>query len=63
MVDDALPDADALRARCLARTDWIEGWPHKPESWPGLRSIPALDDAELAHVEALVRKATGAKKL
>ncbi len=62
-IDDALPDAEALRARCLARSDWIEGWPHKPESWPGLRSIPALDEAELAHVEALVRKATGAKKL
>jgi hypothetical protein len=63
VVDDALPDARALRERCLARSDWIEGWPHKPESWPGLRSIPALDEAELAHVEALVRKATGAKKL
>ena len=63
VVDDALPDADALRARCLARTDWIEGWPHKPESWPGLRSIPALDEAEMAHVEARVRDATGARKL
>ena len=49
VVDDALPDADALRARCLARTDWIEGWPHKPESWPGMRSIPALDEAEMSH--------------
>lgn len=63
VIDDALPDAGALRERCLARTDWIEGWPHKPESWPGLRSIPALDEAEMAHVEALVREATGAKKL
>ena len=63
VIDDALPDAGALRARCLARTDWIEGWPHKPESWPGLRSIPALDEAEMAHVEARVRDATGARKL
>ena len=63
VIDDALPDAAALRARCIGRNDWIEGWPHKPESWPGLRSIPALDESELAHIEALVRQATGAKKL
>jgi len=63
LLDDALPDPAAVRARCLAKTDWVEGWPHKPESWPGLRAMPGLEPAELAHVEAKVRAATGASKL
>ncbi|MEO6104552.1 MAG: DUF6445 family protein [Pseudoxanthomonas sp.] len=63
LLDDALPDPDAVRARCLAKTDWIEGWPHKPESWPGLRAMPGLFPDELALLEAKVRKATGASKL
>ena len=63
VLDDALADAGALRARCLAKTDWIEGYPHKPESWPGLRSIPALEADELARIEAWVMQATGAKRL
>jgi len=63
LLDNALPDADALRARCLAKTDWIEGYPYKPESWPGLRAIPALEADELALIEAWVRQATGAKRL
>jgi hypothetical protein len=63
VLNDVLPNADEVRARCLARTDWTEGYPHKPESWPGLRAMPALEPAELAHVEGLVRTATGAAKL
>jgi hypothetical protein len=63
IVDDALPDPLAVRARALARQDWSLGYPHRPESWPGMRVIPGLEPEELAHVEALVRKATGAKKL
>jgi hypothetical protein len=63
LVDDALPDPMAVRTRCLAKTDWIEGWPHKPESWPGLRAMPGLEPGELAIVEAKVRAATGASKL
>ncbi|RSS84145.1 DUF6445 family protein [Streptomyces sp. WAC06614] len=63
VLDDALPDADAVRARCLARTDWTEGYPHKPEAWPGLRTMPGLEADELAQVERLVRKATGAKEI
>lgn len=43
ILDNALANAEAVRARCLAKTDWIEGYPHKPESWPGLRAIPALE--------------------
>ncbi|WP_232247414.1 DUF6445 family protein [Kitasatospora azatica] len=61
--DDVLPEVDALRARCLAKEDWVEGYPYKQESWPGLRAMPGLDDAELARVERLVKKATGASKL
>lgn len=61
--DDVLPDPGAVRGRCLARTDWVEGYPYKPESWPGLRVLPGLLDDELAKVEALVKQATGAKRL
>src|SRR5690242_9814681 len=63
VLDDVLPDVDAVRARCLARDDWTEGYPHKPETWPGLRTMPGLEPAELAHVEARVRKATGVRRL
>ncbi|WP_100835258.1 DUF6445 family protein [Kitasatospora fiedleri] len=63
VLDDVLPDPDAVRARHLARTDWDEGYPHKPESWPGLRAMPGLEPAELAQVEKLVREATGAPRI
>jgi hypothetical protein len=61
--DDVLPDPAAVRARTLARTDWTPGYPHAPESWPGMRVMPGLLGDELAIVEGLVRKATGAAKL
>ncbi|WP_354643746.1 DUF6445 family protein [Kitasatospora camelliae] len=63
VLDDVLPDPDAVRTRCLAKDDWAEGYPHKPESWPGLRTMPGLEPEELAHVEAQVRAATGAERL
>jgi hypothetical protein len=63
IVDDALANARAVRERALARTDWIEGFPRKPESWPGMRIIPGLEPGELAVIEAHVRHATGASKL
>lgn len=63
LLDDALPDAMAVRERSLARTDWIEGYPRKPESWPGLRVIPGLQPEELEGIETWVRKATGSRKL
>lgn len=63
VLDDVLPEADAVRARCLAKDDWVEGYPYKPESWPGLRTMPGLEPEELARVERLVRKATGARKI
>lgn len=61
--DDVLPDPAAVRTRCLERDDWIEGYPHKPESWPGMRVIPGLTADELAIVEGKVLQATGAKRL
>ncbi len=63
VLDDVLPDPDVVRERCLARSDWTEGYPHKPESWPGLRTMPALEPGELTPVEKLVRRATGAPKI
>jgi len=63
LLDDALPDPDATRARCLAREDWSEGYPYKPEAWPGMRAIPALLPEELGPIEAWVRDATGSKRL
>ncbi|MFB7982288.1 DUF6445 family protein [Streptomyces vinaceus] len=63
VLDDVLPDPDAVRERCLAKDDWTEGYPHKPESWPGLRAVPGLEPDELALVERLVRKVTGAQKI
>lgn len=63
LVDDVLPDPLVVRTRTLARTDWVEGYPRRPESWPGMRVIPGLEPAELAIVEAHVRRVTGMKKL
>ncbi|MFE2150889.1 DUF6445 family protein [Streptomyces lavendulae] len=63
VLDDVLPDVDAVRARCLAKDDWVQGAPHKPEPWPGLRAMPGLEPPELARVERLVRQATGARRI
>lgn len=63
VLDGVLPDADAVRARCIARDDWVKGYPYTSESWPGLRTMPGLEPDELARVERLVKKATGARDL
>jgi hypothetical protein len=63
LIDDVLPDPLAVRERALARDDWSLGYPHRPESWPGMRVIPGLSPEELALVETKVKQATGAKKL
>ena len=34
VVDDVLADPDAVRARCLAKTDWEFGYPTTGEVWP-----------------------------
>lgn len=63
LLDGALANAAEVRERCLAKTDWTEGFPYKPESWPGLRAMPGLQADELAGIEAWVRKVTGSQKL
>ena len=63
VIDDALPDPMRLRERCLASGQWILGFPFRRESWPGRRTMPALDAGELGRVEGLVRQATGAQRL
>jgi hypothetical protein len=61
--DHVLPDPDAIRERCLAKDDWVKGHPYTSESWPGMRTMPGLEPDELAHVEKLMREATGAREL
>ncbi len=61
--EDVMPDPDGLRARLLARKDWVFGAPYRDEGWPGMRAVPALVPEELAIIEEKVRKATGAKRL
>ncbi|MFF9021818.1 DUF6445 family protein [Streptomyces eurythermus] len=63
VLDDVLPDVDAVRQRCLAKEDWVRGHPYTSETWPGLRAVPGLEPGELARVERLVKRATGAKEL
>ena len=63
VVDDVLPDAIAVRERCLANTEWEYGYPYTGEVWPGMRATPALLRGELAELEPLVCQLTGAKKL
>lgn len=63
VLDDVLPDVDAVRERCLAKDDWVKGYPYTSETWPGLRTMPGLEAGELGRIERLVKKATGAKEL
>ena len=63
VVNNALPNADEVRARCLASTAWEIGYPHTGEVWPGMRTTPALLDVELAALDALICQVTGADKV
>ena len=63
VLDDALAQPHALRERMLARTDWTQGAPHRPESWPGMRAQPALPADALTPIEDWVRAQTGRKRL
>ena len=56
VMDDVLDDPQAVRDRCLAKTDWEYGFPHTGEAWPGMRASPALLESELAGIEARDRK-------
>jgi hypothetical protein len=61
--DGLLADPGAVVRRCLERAAWIPGFPHRPETWPGLRSPDALPAADLETLEAWVRAVTGAPRL
>lgn len=63
LLENALPDPMTVRQRSLLRKDWSEGYPHKPESWPGMRVMPGLEPDELECIEAAVRKAIGVTTL
>jgi len=61
--DDMLPNAGAVRERCLAKTVWAQGLPLREETWPGMRSPDALLPDELRKVEEWVQEQTGAERL
>ncbi len=63
VVEDALPNADEVRARCLASTDWELGYPHTGEVWPGMRTTPALLEGELAALDERICTLTGAARV
>lgn len=63
IVDGVLPNAIEVAERCFSREKWEYGSPYQPESWPGMRFHGALNEAELQHVEATVRRLTGKDKL
>ncbi len=61
--DAVLPNPHAVRAHLLAQPRWNLGYPHRAESWPGMRLPAALGPDDLARVEAWVRGATGCTNL
>lgn len=63
VVDDVLPDAMAVRERCMRKQNWELGAPYTNQVWPGMRAIPCLEQAELDLVEARVRELTGTERL
>ena len=63
VLNDVLPDVDAVRERCLAKDDWVKGYPYTSETWPGLRTMPGLEPAELGRIERLVKQTIGVREL
>src|SRR3954466_6449220 len=63
VIDDVLPDVDAVRERCLTKDDWVKGYPYTSETWPGLRTMPGLEPAELGRIERLVEAATRGREV
>lgn len=63
ILDNALPNAEQVAERCLAKESWELGFPYRKETWPGMRSAQALLPEELEPLEAWVRKQTGASRL
>lgn len=63
IVENALPDPEALVRRFRARQEWEWGFPRRAESWPGMRSRDALQPEELVALEETVKGLTGASRL
>ncbi|MET3118897.1 hypothetical protein AAKU64_003132 [Undibacterium sp. GrIS 1.8] len=63
ILDNALPDPDAVRQRILTRHDWQLGFPHSKETWPGKRVHDALTAEEMAPIEQWVKTVTGKDKI
>ncbi|MFZ6816090.1 hypothetical protein ACO0K3_16590 [Undibacterium sp. Rencai35W] len=63
ILDNALANPDAVRARILARDDWQLGLPYAQETWPGKRVHEALLPDEINGIENWVKAATGKDKL
>jgi hypothetical protein len=61
--DDVLPNALEVYERNLARGDWMQGAPWRPEVWPGIRAPHALTPRELAPVERWICEQTGVRAL
>ena len=58
-----LPHPHAVRAHLLAHPRWNFGYPHRAESWPGMRLPAALGPDDLVRVEAWVPGATACVNL
>lgn len=63
IVDGILPNAEAVAERFRTLDTWELGFPHTPETWPGMRSRDALNQEEMALVETRVRALTGVRRL
>lgn len=61
--DNILPNALEVAERCYNRQDWILGFPHRNETWPGMRVPGGLLPNELEIVENWVKETTNTKKL
>jgi hypothetical protein len=53
LLDDALPDPLAVRARTLARTDWSLGYPHRPGKLAGHARDAGAGSGELGRASRL----------
>jgi len=63
VLDDVLSDPLGVRQRLLETPQWTLGAPHRPESWPGMRTQPALTPDELAPIERWFLKQSGRKRI
>jgi hypothetical protein len=63
LAENFFDNALEIRERCLARTDWTLGFPHRNEFWPGKRCPNGLLPAEMEKLESWLKEQTGSKRL